>query len=117
MCKLGQVGVVMIPTLSSQRTQPRPGGAFFESEPRPWGRPGLGANDGMSGGQVSLARKTMGGLCAAAYSSLEGGITRRVTIIGIAPILIRDQRAMHPPITCKRITIGSLETPPRTDRR
>ena len=45
--KLGQVGVVAIPTtFVPKETQPRPGGALFESEPRrrTWGRSGLGAN-------------------------------------------------------------------------
>ena len=38
-----------------------------------------------------------------------------VTTIGIAPILIRDQWATHPPVYCKRTTIGSPElcAPPR----
>jgi hypothetical protein len=40
----------------------RPAGPFFADErvsPDAWRRPGFGANDGMSGGQVSLAREIM----------------------------------------------------------
>jgi hypothetical protein len=38
-------------TFVPKETQPRPGGALFESEPDAWGRSGLGANDGGVGGR------------------------------------------------------------------